>query len=185
MSVLKNLRSLSGMEFYKNALFIRKDLTQWLLRDFGAKKNPKSVRQYLKDATPEEQETINRIYEAHGKNPNKAFVSEYPDWFVDFERRVITEKLFEMMTSITEANSIYPYREFEFDLRRKYQDNAIVCCYALYQELQYIVSLFPADLNRFVYILDSIERETQLLKGWRQSDNKRRDEKEKKQGAGL
>lgn len=63
MSVIKALRSLSGMEYYRNALFIRKDLTQWLIRDFGAKKNPKSVKQYLKDATEEEQETINKIYE--------------------------------------------------------------------------------------------------------------------------
>lgn len=51
MSVLKNLRSLSTMEFYKNALYIRKDLTQWLLRDFGAKKSPKSVKMIIKDIT--------------------------------------------------------------------------------------------------------------------------------------
>lgn len=177
MSVLKNLRNLSAMEFYKNALFIRKDLTQWLLRDFGAKKNPKNVRMVLKDITKEEQQTIDKIFENHGKSTNKEFQSEYPQWFVDFERKVITEKLFEMMTNITEANSIYPYRDFEWDLRREYQDKAITNCYAIFQELQYIVSLFPTDLNRFVYLLDKIEKEIDLLKGWRQSDNKRRDKK--------
>lgn len=177
MSVLKNLRSLSTMEFYKNALYIRKDLTQWLLRDFGAKKSPKSVKMVIKDITEEEKETVDKIFEAHGKSTNKEFQNEYPEWFVDFERKVITEKLYEMMTSITEANSVYPYRDFEWDLRREFQDKAVTNCYALYQELQYIVSLFPADLNRFVYLLDRIEKEIDLLKGWRQSDNKRRDKK--------
>ena len=35
MSVLKNLRTLSNMEYYKLAIFIRRDLTQIMLRDWG------------------------------------------------------------------------------------------------------------------------------------------------------
>ena len=55
MSVLKNLRSLSEMQFYKTAITIRKELTIWLLKDFGTRRNAKSVNQVIKDITPEEQ----------------------------------------------------------------------------------------------------------------------------------
>lgn len=53
MSVLKNLRALSEMQFYKTAITIRKELTIWLLKDFGTRRNAKSVNQIIKDITPE------------------------------------------------------------------------------------------------------------------------------------
>lgn len=177
MSVLKNLRSLSEMQFYKTAITIRKELTIWLLKDFGTRRNAKSVNQVIKDITPEEQAQIDAIFARYGRTSRRTYQSEYPEWFVEFERKIISENLAEMVTNITQANSIFPYFAFEWDLRRKYQDMAICNCYKLYQELQYITSLFPTDLNRFVYLLADVEREVALLKGWRQSDNKKRKEK--------
>ena len=176
MSVLKNLRSLSEMQFYINAIKIRKDLTIWMLKDFGTKRNVKSVNQVIKNISEEDQQIVNSIFEKYGKASRNTYQNEYPEWFVDFERKLISEILAEMITNITQANSVFPVQEFEFDLRRGWQDKAIACCYKLYQELQYITSLFPTDLNRFVYLLGDVERETQLLKGWRQSDYKRRKE---------
>lgn len=174
MSVLKNLRNLSEMEFYKQAIEIRKSLTAWLLRDFGYKKNPRTLKQVVKGIDEPDRKTINDIYEKYGFNPNKTFQTEYPEWFVDFERQVIMEILQELVANITSANSIFATRDFEFDLRRSYQDKAIICCFKLYQELQYIVSIFGTDLNKFVPMLDAVEREVELLKGWRRADNKTR-----------
>ena len=178
MSVLKNLRNLSEMEFYKQAIEIRKGITTWLLKDFGYKRNPKSVKQVLKHIEEEDQKTITSIYEKYGYNPNKAFQSEYPEWFVNFERELIAEILQELVANITSANSIFAVRDFEYDLRRSYQDKAIICCFKLYQELQYIISLFGTDLNRFIPMLDTVEREVELLKGWRRADNKARKQTE-------
>ena len=72
------------------------------------------------------------------------------------------------------ANTLYVSKgnRTEYELRRAYQDKAIGCCFVLYQELQYIISMFGTDLNKFIPILESIEKEVDLLKGWRQSDNK-------------
>lgn len=80
----------------------------------------------------------------------------------------------ELVENITRANSIYVSvgNITEYELRRAYQDKAIGCCYVIYQELQYIVSVFGTDLNYLIPILESIEKEVDLLKGWRQSDNK-------------
>ena len=82
----------------------------------------------------------------------------------------------DMIDYIISANSIYAMKEFEFDERRNMQNKAISCCNKLYQELQYIASSFRIDLNKLVPILDSIEEEVELIKKWRQSDNKRRKE---------
>ena len=49
MSVLKNLRSLSSMEFYKNAIELRKAITMWMVRDFGTRRNARSVASVIKD----------------------------------------------------------------------------------------------------------------------------------------
>lgn len=117
MSVLKNLRSLSEMQFYKTAITIRKELTIWLLKDFGTRRNAKSVNQVIKDITPEEQAQIDAIFARYGRTSCRTYQSEYPDWFVEFERKIISENLAEMVTNITQANSIYPYFAFEWDLR--------------------------------------------------------------------
>ena len=79
-----------------------------------------------------------------------------------------------MMDEITSANSIYATNLSELDERRKHQNEAIACCYKLFQEIQYIISIFNSDLNKLVPIIDMIEKEVDLLKGWRQSDNKSR-----------
>lgn len=174
MSVPKSLRGLSDMEFYKNAVFIRNDLTQWMLRDFGLRKHPRNVRQTVKDMSEEDQAVVDLVFLKYNVKPKHEFESSAPQWFMDFERQKISEILFGMIIAIAKANSLAPYREFEWDMRRKWQDEAVTLCYALYMELQHIITQYPADLNRLAYILEAIDRETQLLKGWRQSDNARR-----------
>lgn len=44
MSVLEKKRSLSDMEFYKNALRLNQAVAEWLMRDFGTRRNPRSVK---------------------------------------------------------------------------------------------------------------------------------------------
>lgn len=174
MAVLKNLRKLSAMEFYKNVIRLRKELTNWMMRDFGNKYSKKSVTQVIKNIDEEDQRAIDEIFLKYGKNPNQEFASSFPAWFVEFERKVMMDILHELIANITAANSIYAVHEFEFDLRREYQDKAIIGCYQLYQELQYIAESFNTDLNKMIPLLDSVEKEVDLLKGWRQSDNKKR-----------
>lgn len=174
MSVLKNLRSLSEMEFYKNAWRIRTELTLWMAKDFGLARRPRSVQKVIKDISLEDKATIDEIFVRYGKNPNKEYSSQYPQWFIDFEINRFMSILSELIDKITSANSIYPVKESEADLRRCYQDEAIGCCYRLYQELQYFIGIIDTDLNYLVNLLEAIEREIELLKGWRTSDNKKK-----------
>lgn len=174
MAVLDNLRKLSTMEFYKNAKKIRWELTDWLFRDFGNKHNPRSVRQVIKNIDEEDQAVIDEIFQKYGKSTNKEFQSEYPQWFIDHERDIVVRLLQELMECIIKANSIKIETESEYQLRRQYQTRAISACFALYTELDYIAASIGTDLNDLVDILDRLDREISLLRGWRQSDNKKR-----------
>lgn len=130
MSVLKNLISLSSMEFYKNAIELRKAITMWMLRDFGTKRNTRSVASDIKDIDKDDKHVIDEIFAKYGRTPNHEFQSEYPSWFVNFERDIIMKILQSIIYNITMANSIYPTDDFlndEYALRRKYQDVAIYC----------------------------------------------------------
>lgn len=180
MAVLKNLRKLSVMEFYKNAIRLRKELTDWMMRDFGNKHTKRSVTQIIKNINEKDQKIIDEVFEKYNKTPNQAFASSYPMWFVEFERDVMIKLLHDLIANITSANSIYAVHEFEFDLRREYQDKAIINCYQLCQELQYIAESFNTNLNTTTRLLDAIEKEVDLLKGWRQSDNKKRKQMKEK-----
>lgn len=173
MSVIKNMRNLSSMEFYKKAIELRKNISLWLMKDFGYKRNPRSVQRVIKNISEEDKQIIDDIFIKYGKSVNKEYESVYPEWFVDFERKVIMEIMQNMMINITHANSIYVSSEAEFDARRMFQSNAIADCYCLYHEIQYITTIFPTNLNNLVLILDDIEREIDLLRGWRASDKSR------------
>ncbi len=183
MSVLKNLRSLSTMEFYKNAIEMRKAITMWMIRDFGTRRNSRSITSVIKDIDDADKRVIDEIFTKYGRTPNHEFQSGYPSWFVEFERGIIMKILQSIIHNITLANSVYPTDDFlndEYVIRRKYQDVAISECYSLIQELQYIVACFETDINKFRPILDRVEKEVDLLKGWRQSDNKKRKDRLKK-----
>ena len=173
MSVIKNMRNLSSMEFYKKAIDLRKEITIWLLKDFGYKRNARSVKRVIKDISEEDKKTIDDIFIKYGKNANKEYESVYPEWFVEDERKIIMEILQSMMINITKANSIYVTNTLEYETRRMYQDKAIGDCYCLYHEIQYITTIFPTNLNNLVFLLDDIEREIDLLRGWRASDKSR------------
>lgn len=180
MSVPSNLRDLSDMEFYKNALRIRIEITKWMLRDFGEKKNLKNIKYVIKDITEEEKKPIDETFEKHGMNVNREFTSEYPEWFINDERQKVSKLIWEMMSNIIGANSIHAEHLAESDLRRCKQDVAITAVQNLYAELQFIQNLFPQNLNYFEPLLEALDKEDHLLKGWRQSDNKVRKQIENK-----
>lgn len=172
MSVLKAYRNLSSLEFFVNAIHLRHELTQWLLKDFGNNRKYKKVAKAFPDITDEDLAKIQEIADKYNESENKIFKSLYPEWFADFERNYILEILRDMLANIVSANTIYVTSEMEYNRRRDYQNQAIADCYKIYQELQYITHLFPSDLNYLTTILDKTEREIELLKGWRKSDNK-------------
>lgn len=162
MSVLKNKRGLSSLEFYHNARKLRKEISNWLLRDFG-------VRDKVRIEKRPNQET-------------ETITEEYPQWLLAHIREKILETLHNLMMNITAANTIYPISNDELLLRRRYQTGAIINCEQLLQEIEYCEDILPLELKKFEPYVDAIEYEIKLLKGWRKSNNKLAEKlKEKKE----
>ena len=152
MSVLKNRRHLSKLEFFNTAISLRRDITNLLLRDFGIKDR---TRTFINTETGKEYTVI----------------EEYPDWLIIHFRQNILLILRNLVHHITAANTIYPVNLAEVQARRLYQDKAIINCEQLLQEFQYCADIFPVKLSKFMPFIDSIELEIKLLKGWRKSTN--------------
>lgn len=74
--------------------------------------------------------------------------------------------------NVRAANSIYPINQDEYFLRRDHQNQAIINCEQLLSELQYIVNVFDVDINNYRQYVEGIDREISLIKKWRQTDNK-------------
>ena len=151
MSVVKNKRSLSRLEFYNNARKLRNDLTNFLLRDFGVRnKVYRSVEEDNKVVTTTEQ---------------------YPQWLVDYYRKSIISILNLLMTNIVAANSVYPINLDEVNYRRILQDKAIANCEQLFQELVYLSDVLPISLIKVEPYAETIDFEITLLKAWRKTTN--------------
>jgi hypothetical protein len=151
MSVLKNNRNLSKLEFYHNARTLREDMTNFLLRDFGVRDK---VRKYKGE-----------------DNVQVTIIEEYPEWLITFFRESVIKLLRDLMMNITAGNTVYPVTMEELSERRRYQTLAIINCQQLLSEMTYCADVLPVELSKFLPYIDKISFEIKLLKGWRKSSN--------------
>ena len=79
------------------------------------------------------------------------------------------QKLSELFDNITAANTIYPSNEHELQLRRDYQTKAIITCEQILQELHYMISVLPINVDRLNPEVEMLLKEVALLKAWRKS----------------
>ena len=152
MSVIKNKRNLSD-----------------LLKDFGIKDKVRNAVAITKNMSEEDAKKFNELVQ---KNSQLYVLDKYPEWLINRMRDDILNLLHSLVMNITHANSIYPVFESEYYERRNLQNCAIANCEQLLQEFQYIISIIPTDINKYLRYTDMIEREIALLKGWRKSDNR-------------
>ncbi len=100
----------------------------------------------------------------------------FKKWFIDKECDAVLEILRRIGCEFTIGNSIYPSetpaKVMEFCERRKHIDEAIAQCYVLKQELQYIISSLPVNINKYERLAVDIDQQIALYKGVRQSDNR-------------
>lgn len=170
MSVLARNRSLSKLEFYKNAVELRKKMCFLLLRDLGAKSQVRNIQVDAKNMEPEDAEAFLALVDKYGigKCPDV-----YPSWIIEKLRDSIWDLLRDMMLHITRAYTIWATNLPEAYERRLSQDRAISCCESILKELELAIDILPIDAEKYMVYVDCIEREIALLKGWRKSDNKR------------
>ena len=159
------------MEFWKVANALEKELTFIVLKDFGIKPRPKEPNFFSKVYNMKAEDAIvfNGLCEQYGIT---RVTEDYPSWFMDYQRRHIIELLASLKENIRSANEVYPYYMSEYYDRRGYQDEAIRCCGKLYDSFTTIKNVFNINPDKYMGVVEKIERLRALLKGWRKSDNK-------------
>ncbi len=171
MSVVKSKQKLSRFEAQHHFYQLRNEVTLLVLNDFGF-----SPEKYEKAMTRYEQchagaDNLDDVL-ARWKTKNDSFTR----WFIDNEGKVVLDLLREIEREFTLGNSIYPSvtpaKLFEFIERRKHMNRAIGLCWALKQEMNYIIRTLPVDLNRFTHFATEIDKQIALYKGVRQADNR-------------
>ena len=82
MSVIKNKRSLSELEFFHNAIKLRKEMTDLLLRDFGVKARKKDPQIFPKrySMDKDDGEAFMKLCE---KYKIVSIIETYPDWLIN------------------------------------------------------------------------------------------------------
>ncbi len=171
MTVIKSKRNLSEMEFFRNALILRRSITTMLLRDFGVKDKCRSVKlfEHLAKISDADKNIIEPIFEKYNITTISA---EWPDWLLTKFRDATYDFSKNIIHYIVAANTIYPTSLPESIQRRELQNAAIYSCQQLLIEMQFIISILPVNADKLQCYIDSIEKEIFLLRRWRKSDNK-------------
>lgn len=152
MSVLLGDRKESKFEAITHSVDLHDMLIELMQRGFGIK----DVEHFV------------RVKYAYGDIPEEDF-ARYRYLMQNFKTRI--DQLASLMTNnIRAANSIYPQNLHEYEIRRDYQNAAIVNCEQLIKELQRIVEIFDVDINLYSRYIKAIDREIGLIKRWRQRD---------------
>jgi hypothetical protein len=152
MSVLKSRRNLSELEFFHNAVKLRRDIVAYLLRDFGIRDKVRKVKD--------------------DKGKELTVIEEYPNWLIENIRNNILTLSNLLVSYITTANSIYPANEHELTMRRWYQTVSITVCERLIQEIEFCVDTLPVKGKFALQFVDKITFEIMLLKSWRKANNR-------------
>lgn len=156
MSVVKSKRKESILEPLAHAENMRSCFMELLVRNFG-----------IKDLSH-----VARKRYILGKESDND-ITKYI-WYISDCKQKVLNLIDSICMDIRSANSLYPTSLHEYHLRREYQDKAIMKCECLIVKLQQIVDFFDVDVNCYKHYVEYIDREIELVKKWRQRDNKLR-----------
>lgn len=168
MSVLKANRKPSPFEVEHYAYKVRATITDLALRQFGLKEYKGKPKPDAYDKWSQQQK------DGYDKcvTKNKERYEAFCEWFIPDEQKVILNLCRNMIHEIFLANEIFPQYICECDERRIHQDLALGYCENLIQELQYVITTLPVNIEKYETITSMIVHEQDLIKGWRKSDNK-------------
>lgn len=154
MSVLVSERQESRYQSIIFALELQKKLTIFANRDFGIKDLKRFVQ----------------LRYAYRKDETEDF-SRYGYLLQDCKTQLNRTAAL-LVANLIAAKSIYPTDISEYNKRREYQNNAIANANQLVTILQRTIDIFDVDVNAYEPYIKDIDREIELIKKWRQKDNK-------------
>ena len=165
--VLEDKRTETPFAARDNMLDIWRKTTELGFRGFGRKnrKNPKEPRNFSKWS-----EESKRKWHVNVEK-QLAWAEKCDEAFIINEFRVVDNLCREIVYVIDKANTINPQYLCECDQQRLLQDEAIGRCSNLIRELNHIADTIPCNKNFLVLLVEDIEKEIAILRGWRKSCN--------------
>lgn len=154
MSVLANDRNLSKFEAIVHSEELHTQLRDLMQRNFGVK----DLRRFA------------YMQCAYGIDNVEDYEKYY--WRLMTHKKNIDKMATLMTSNVRAAYSTFPSNLHECEIRRDYQNAAIVNCEQIIKEIQRVVTDFNLDINKLKPFIVAIDREIDLIKGWRQRDNK-------------
>ncbi len=172
MSVPKGKRTKSYIEFYTEAYKLHNDLLKYLLNDFGIKKSSYEYNIFMNriKMSKEDGELFKEIVNKYGIE----IESDYCMYIVFHYRDNIINLLDDMVDDITRAYSIFPNTEGDWEMKRRYQNQAINNLNVIKTKLTIVIKSLPVNFERYVSFVGLIDDEIKRLKQWRGDCNKER-----------
>lgn len=175
MSEPKGKRGITSTEFYDAAQRLNAEITNLLLRDFGAKPSCRDLWSFCHNAKMSSEDKL--AYTQLCEKYHIDVEASYPLWLIEHYREHMLATMDELLDSIDQANGIYvdvksPNALNEFHLRRSWQWRAIGCCRSLSRQMRRIIETLPVDANKYMRYVDQISKELDWLKSWKKSDNR-------------
>lgn len=171
MSVPKNKRTISDVVYFHFAYILTEKIIKYILSDFGTTKTYRDLHIFTNKAkmTDEDQELFDHLAEVYHLDVE----TSYPEYIFSYFRDNILGNCRELINLISKAHTMYPTSVFEFNIRRQYQTDAISACYDMKHMMQIAIQLFNSNhLEKFVPIINDIDKEIGYLKTWRKDCNK-------------
>ena len=171
MSVVKGKRNQSKFEAFHHFFKLRDEITAMILNDFGFSFDKQEKKRQKFAESHKDAANLDEIMKRwHTKNDT------FIRWFIDEEGKAVMDIMRNIQREFTIANSIFPSetpaRLIEFQERRRHINNAIGQCYALKQEINYVIRTLPVDMNRYVHFAEEIDEQINLFRGVRKADNR-------------
>lgn len=170
MSVLARNRTVSKLKFYTNGKQLCIKLMDLCQRDFGVKM-VRNISINRKRIAPEDAEILAALAEKYYGTPKLPAV--YPDRVLEKYFDTVWDMADTMLKNIISAYTLWPTCRAEADERRLYQDRAIASCETLIVELELASHVLEVKADKYKQLVEMLDEEVGLLKGWRKSDNKR------------
>ena len=172
MAVPVSRRTESKVKFFDNFYKMYDCLMYFVMKDFGIKRIVRNQQALLyTDSAKMEKEDYAQFTNLCSKY-NINYEEEYPLWVLEQYRILLFNILNKCMQDITTANSIYPYTEYEYNLRRQYCSFVIADCEYILQIFQRVIHILPINPEKYSNVVLLIEEEISLLRKWKKSTNK-------------
>ena len=171
MSVPKGKRSTSEIIYFHHAYTVMEKVVKYILSDFGTTKTYRDLHVFAYKAkmSSDDKEKFKELVEKY----HLELETSYPEYIFCYFRESILEHCKEMISLISKAHTMYPNSAYEFNVRRQYQTDAISACYDMKHLMQIAIKIFNSNnLEKFVPIVNDIDKEIEYLKTWRKDCNK-------------